>query len=528
MRFLLTFLYVLIIICSNSVLSQNSIDTSFFKIEKFNKDRYHMSQAPAEEAYSYFAKGSEYFLSKGDTINHLNCVVHMSDVEYRKGRFNNAFDLLWDVMPMANKISNKKPLLEIHQMLGILYGVYDIEKEALYHLKEGLKIAKKYVKLDEKYRERLTACYFDVAIQNVAMQDYDSALQYLDTCYKSDKSGSRLYFVDAVYGQVYVELKEYDKAKKYLEGVLAYLEKQGNGFQVSVSYYMGELKSAINETDSAFVFYNKSLNAIDSLQTQTKLKPLVLEKIAMLYGKENKHRFAFDYMQKSKKWSDSLFNTQSQQNKSLFEIKNRYKDDLKKKEEQIETQTKLLKLNNKAKFRLRLLIIVIILLTSIAFITYRLKVKMKKLAFKKKLNDDKNKTILNIKNKELTANALQIIEKEQFVKELLEELKDKLPDSHKTLHNKYKQSNKKIWEDFHLRFTQINKSFYDQLLKQYPELTPTDLKHCALVKLNFDSKEMSHLLGISVNSVHMARSRIRKKMNLKREDNLSNFLNKIK
>jgi len=64
-------------------------------------------------------------------------------------------------------------------------------------------------------------------------------------------------------------------------------------------------------------------------------------------------------------------------------------------------------------------------------------------------------------------------------------------------------------------------------LEQYPDLTPADLKRCALVKLNFDCKEMSYLIGISANSVQMARSRIRKKMNLGRNDSLSNYLNKI-
>ncbi|WP_010136623.1 tetratricopeptide repeat protein [Ochrovirga pacifica] len=527
MRFWIKYLYLLIIITPTSILSQNSLDSTSFEIDNFHHDRYIMLQAPTDEAYSYFENIGKYFLSRSDTVNYLNSVVHISDIEYRKGKFNNAFELLWEVMPMANNISNKMPLLEIHQMLGILYGVYNKENEALFHLKEGLIIANKYAKIDKKYKERLTACYLDVAVQYFTMHDYNSALKYLDTCYKSDNSGNRLYFVDGVYGQVYIKLKEYNKAKKKLYGVLEYLEKNGNGFQASVAYYLGELKSAINEPDSAFVYYNKSLNAIDSLQTQTKMKPLVLEKIAKLYAKENKHKKAFNYIQKSKAWSDSLFNIQSQQNKNLFEIKNKYKDDIQKKEEQIATQTKLLELNNKAKFRLWLLIIFLLLLASIVYITFRLKVKIKKIAFEKKINDDKNKAILNVKNKELTANALQIIEKEQFTKELLEELKTKSPVTYKSLHNKHKQNNKRIWEDFHLRFTQINKNFYDQLLMDYPDLTPTDLKHCALVKLNFDSKEMSHLLGISINSVHMARSRIRKKLGLNRDDNLNIFLNKI-
>ena len=63
--------------------------------------------------------------------------------------------------------------------------------------------------------------------------------------------------------------------------------------------------------------------------------------------------------------------------------------------------------------------------------------------------------------------------------------------------------------------------------KKVPDLSAADLKVCALIKLNFTGKEMSHLLGISLGSVHVARHRLRKKMNLNRSDNLTNYINSI-
>lgn len=507
--------------------SQDSIDTSLYNINRFNTERHVMLQKNTNEAFVYFKNGANYYVKKKDTVNYLNCIVHLSDIEKRKGLFNRSFDLLWDALPIAHQISNKKPLLEINQMLGILYGIYGKDSIALSHTKQGLQIAIEYAKTDKDYSGRVVSCYLDVAERYISMEEYTTAISYLDSCYLVNISKKRLYFVDAFYGQAYLKMGDNKKAQARLNGVIPFLKKLGHGFQTSVYYYMGELNSSKKRTDSAIFYYEKSLKAIDSLQYNIKLKPLVLEDLALAYNKVNKGEKAFLKMKEAKILSDSLFNIQSKQNKVLFEIKNKYKEDLDLKELELDNQNKLLKVSNKAQFRLKLIIGILILLSIIAFVAFRLKSKIKLMAYEKALNEEKNETILEVKNKELTANALQLIEKEQAVKELLEAVMVESPDTYKSLRQKHKQSNKKIWEDFHMRFTQTNDKFYEQLLKHHPELTPTDLKHCALMKLNFDSKEMSHLLGISINSVHMARSRIRKKLKLNRKDILSNYLTKI-
>jgi DNA-directed RNA polymerase specialized sigma24 family protein len=78
-----------------------------------------------------------------------------------------------------------------------------------------------------------------------------------------------------------------------------------------------------------------------------------------------------------------------------------------------------------------------------------------------------------------------------------------------------------------MRFIEVNKEFYDQIFAEFPNLSQGDQKLCALIKLNFSSKEMSRLLGISVESVHTLRHRIRKKMKLSRSINLEDFINSI-
>ncbi|MEL6194490.1 MAG: tetratricopeptide repeat protein, partial [Bacteroidota bacterium] len=85
-------------------------------------------------------------------------------------------------------------------------------------------------------------------------------------------------------------------------------------------------------------------------------------------------------------------------------------------------------------------------------------------------------------------------------------------------------SNDQNWKEFRTRFVSVNKGFYDKMQARFPALSQRDLKLCALIKLNFSCKEMAKLLGISVESAHTSRYRLRKKLNLTRDVNLTEFI----
>ena len=82
----------------------------------------------------------------------------------------------------------------------------------------------------------------------------------------------------------------------------------------------------------------------------------------------------------------------------------------------------------------------------------------------------------------------------------------------------------KDWDDFRIYFEQVHHRFFQELQARFKDLTAKELRLCALMKLNLSSKEIATILGISVNSVKMARYRMRKKIGVNSETDLTCFM----
>ena len=145
----------------------------------------------------------------------------------------------------------------------------------------------------------------------------------------------------------------------------------------------------------------------------------------------------------------------------------------------------------------------------------------------KQLKEQQLQNEIEFKESQLSALTLQMLQKS----ELLLELKEKYDDESQS--NKVSGIDKiitkamnqeKDWVDFNLHFESMNKNFYSRLKQNYPDISPNDLKICALIKLNLSIKEMAGILNISPDSVKTARYRLRKKLGMNTEDNLTNFI----
>ena len=84
--------------------------------------------------------------------------------------------------------------------------------------------------------------------------------------------------------------------------------------------------------------------------------------------------------------------------------------------------------------------------------------------------------------------------------------------------------NDNFWELYQQHFNLIQNDFFKRLCDAYPSLTPTDLRFCALLRLNQTTKEIARFTGLSVRGVEGARYRLRKKLGLADGDNLVDFL----
>lgn len=80
------------------------------------------------------------------------------------------------------------------------------------------------------------------------------------------------------------------------------------------------------------------------------------------------------------------------------------------------------------------------------------------------------------------------------------------------------------WEQFEIYFDQVHKNFLQNLRNSYPDLTPKDQKLCAYLRMNLTTKEIAPLMNISVRGVEISRYRLRKKLHLDTDTNLTDFI----
>jgi len=163
-----------------------------------------------------------------------------------------------------------------------------------------------------------------------------------------------------------------------------------------------------------------------------------------------------------------------------------------------------------------------------------LKLEKKK---KKEMEIERERLIdkLDHTNKELTTHVMYLLKKNEFILTIIEKLKkarlDAKPENKKVMAELITelQSNTDTvsWEEFELRFQEVHTEFYTKLSEKFPDLSTNEIRMCAFFKLNMTSKEIAALTYQSLNSIKVARYRLRKKLQLKKEENLLAFLAKI-
>jgi ligand-binding sensor domain-containing protein/DNA-binding CsgD family transcriptional regulator len=151
-----------------------------------------------------------------------------------------------------------------------------------------------------------------------------------------------------------------------------------------------------------------------------------------------------------------------------------------------------------------------------------------------KLKNEKLEAEIGHKNSELATSAMHLVQK----REMLEKIRDNMNGLLKKIDNeqvaaefkkllKVLVEDNKIddtWEHFAHHFDKVHTDFLVLLKNRYPNLTASELKLCAYLRMNLSSKEIAQLLNISVRGVEIGRYRLRKKLGLPKETNLFEFL----
>jgi ligand-binding sensor domain-containing protein/DNA-binding CsgD family transcriptional regulator len=137
------------------------------------------------------------------------------------------------------------------------------------------------------------------------------------------------------------------------------------------------------------------------------------------------------------------------------------------------------------------------------------------LELQSKSSEVAGKSLSIAKQSEMIENIQNILDSEKDFNKLKSEIKKAI---------KINEVNKHEWEIFETNLNQIHNEFIINLSKKYPQLTPKDIKLCVYLKMNLSSKEIAPMMNISFRGVELHRYRLRKKLNLTQDENLSKFL----
>jgi len=80
------------------------------------------------------------------------------------------------------------------------------------------------------------------------------------------------------------------------------------------------------------------------------------------------------------------------------------------------------------------------------------------------------------------------------------------------------------WKVFRSHFDRAHEDFFKRMKQDFEELTPKDLRLCAYLKMNLSTKEIAPLMNVSPRSVEVHRYKVRKKLGLDHNDNLTEFM----
>lgn len=188
------------------------------------------------------------------------------------------------------------------------------------------------------------------------------------------------------------------------------------------------------------------------------------------------------------------------------------------------------------------LVLFLIIGSIILYIQY----KYKKIHLRKiRLLETKRLNLINEQlKKEVEQKDAELLSQTSFIiqrNELIVTIKDEVEDfytkqNNKTLAPLYQKINTLLnnnldseedWKSFLIKFEQKHTDFFKKIKESYPQLTANDLRLCACLKLNLDSKEIASLMNISVRAVENSRYRLRKKLEMPSHQNLNDFFLQI-
>ena len=480
----------------------------------------------AEEAMQLAGKtGSDTSLNKAKLTLATACL--------RIGYYPQALQLYQEII--ENKNSDPDAILSANMDIGIIYYYERNFKTAISYYNKALGLVyKRRLEKDEKKTITEGKLNNNLGIIHEELKEFDKADLFYNKAFNISKQSNDLGLMAHVLtnqGRLYHRQGKNDLTLRFYLEALGIRKRSNNNIGLCQSYtnlgafYFEQLK----DYSVAEAYLKHAINLGQQIGNLVDAH-LASDYLYKLYSQQGRYKEAFDALKLNQRLSDSLFNTQKTNKIAQLELQ--FQFDLKKTEieaKQRETDLYFLLLA----IGLSLSLIIVILL----FILQRNRARNSILEQAHlKMEKDSLKVDVELKDKQLTTNILYLMQKNELIDDISEQLlkikqdseEESRPAVQKVVTNLQANLRPEILQEFEVRFQQVHENFFAALTEKFPNISPSERRLCAFLKLNMTTKEIAAITHQNIKSIEIARARLRKKLNLTGTDqNLIMFLSQL-
>ena len=502
--------YILLMACACAV-GQIKPKTTPAIVEELLQKASKSSIANPEKSLVYLGRALKY---KDDISDkQLLFLYKIGVVASINGQANiQALDYGYKALALQKKVDPSQ-LHFIYNNIGCAYmQLKDLEKSRKFLNKslDGLKQSIANGTLKNKEVEAYLV-YSNLAVIEMEDKNYPRALKMLHIY---DKQSRRLKDTSGIIityqnlATVHNSINRQDSSRFYSYKGIALAKKSGHQSELTYLYHNRGIYDTIAAKDSAIYYLEKSF----ALGTKLHLNDARLSSanaLADLYEEESDYKRSNYFLRIANSLSKEDIRLQNKKKIEVLEFEN---------EQKIKQQEQL----TKAQRRENILLFSFILLVPVSvigFLMYRLqRIKSRQ----RKIENELLLQKMESKNKELTSNAIQILQASEIIdytQKGLSQLKTVIDTPNNKMLTQIISDLKKGNQSFNKKefeklFVETDEEFYKKLLAKYPTLTKNEIRLCAFAKLNFSTKDISAITQQSSNSILVARSRLRKKIGI--------------
>jgi DNA-binding CsgD family transcriptional regulator len=514
-------------------LAKHTNDTEQQSISKHSLVMLEISLGNLDEAQKYNSENLKFNKKINDTIGLALSYDTESSIYIEKGQYKLALTSVLKSLNIFESLDKKIRIADAYNKIAVIENSLENYDSSIEYSEKALKIYQEFEDLE-----------FQASILNILgisykmKRDYSKATNFLNESIEiSNKNGykSILLVSYAHLIDIYFELDDKKRAKELIDsGIEIANYNQNKAMLASFLFRKAIYFKKTNEYDKAINLLNSSIEN-STAEDFENLSEIYKEKSNILKLKKDYKQALLNY-ETYKKLQDS--SSKKVNITKINELRITHQTEQKEAEialqqEEIKTLNVQSKNDKLTKTLYGIGMFSFLAITALVYFGFKQRIKKNKIEREKQ--EETYKQEIEFKKKELASQTLHLVQKNTFIQELKENL-EKIKQSPELFKVEFRRlvmllkkesAEDKDWEVFKSYFSEVHNNFDLKLKEIYTDISEKEIRLASFLRMNLSTKEIASMLNVLPDSILKSKYRLKKKLNLDKETDLTQFLNTL-